>query len=188
MLALMKLYQQTHEERYLASVQAAFPYYRAYWRGNQNTAFVPWHSQVYLLLYQEAEDPELAEFVFEMSDWLIDTYQITEREYIDILGGLKKGNPRNATSSYMEGINDAYQLAVLVNDKEHQKKYAESIRNGVRFILQMQYNQENIFYLENPERAIGGFRESLVSNDQRNDYTQHALMALMKTYDNELFK
>ena len=188
MLALMELYNATQDQRYLDSVEKAFPYYREYWRNNMNTAFVPWHSQVYLLLYQQTKDPEVADFVFEMSDWIIDNFQVTKSEYIDAIGGFPRSNPRNATSVYLEGLNDAYRLAVLVNDKTRQKKYAQSIMNGARFILQSQYHEKNTFYLTNPDRAMGGFKESLVSNEQRNDYTQHAVLALIKTYENNLFE
>lgn len=188
MLALMKMYTFSGDERYLDSVRKAFPFYRDYWRDNVNTAFIPWHSQVYLLLYEDVEDPELAEFVFEMNDWLIDEHQISESEYKDTVGGFTKEYPRYSTSSYMESINDAYQLAVLVDDDIHQEKYAESIKNGVRFVLQTQYHDQNTFYLENPKSAIGGFTKSHVSNEQRNDYTQHAVLALIKTYKNSIFE
>ena len=187
MLALMKLYGVTHEDKYLDSVKKAYPYYIDYWRDNKNTAFVPWHSQVYWLLFQEIEDLNLAEFVFEMNDWLIENYQITENEYPDKIGGFPKTVPRYSTSSYLEGINDAYSLAVAVNDEEHIQKYAEAISLGTRFILQTQFTDENSFYLENPAKAIGGFKKSLFSNELRNDYTQHGVAALIKVYKNRIF-
>lgn len=89
-LSLMELYKSTGDERYINSVKKAFPYYRSYWRDNKNTAFIPWHSQTYRLLYEETEDPELAEFMFEINDWLIDNYQIEDSEYIDEIGGFQK--------------------------------------------------------------------------------------------------
>ena len=188
MLALMKLYQSTRDERYISSVEKAFSYYRSYWRSNKNTAFIPWHSQVYCLLYQQTEDSELADFVFEINDWLIDNHQIQDDMYPDKIGGFPKQNPRNSASSYMEGVNAAYSLAVSVNDQAHIDKYYKSIRIGARFILQTQYTENNTFYLENPVRAVGGFKASLTSNDQRNDYTQHSVMALMRIYKNNIFE
>ena len=187
MLSLMKYYNYTEDEKYLDSVYKAFDYYREYWRGNKNTAFIPWHSQTYLLLYRAVEDPEIAEFVFEMNDWLIQNYQLLRTEYPDLHGGFPASFPRNSTSAYMEGMNDAYTLAVLVGDQEHQDIYSQTISYAVRFILQMQYTPDGVFYLSNPDRVVGGFRHSLVINDQRNDYTQHASFALMKVYDNGLF-
>lgn len=187
MFALMRLYEETRESEYLNSVYKAFPYYRDYWRGNKNTAFVPWHSQADLLLYRETEYPEVADFVFEINDWLIDNHQIRESEYLDYVGGFPRGVPRNSTSVYMEGINDAYTLARLVGDEEHIKKYEESIRLGIRFSLLTQYTPENAFYIANQDRAVGGFRKTLLSNDQRIDYTQHASLAIMKAIENGIF-
>ena len=92
MLSLMRLFQVTGDTRLADSVARAFPYYRDYWRGNKNTAFVPWHTQTYFLLSQHNKDPELEEFVYEMNDWLIDTYQIF-RTTIPIRSGFKKRIP-----------------------------------------------------------------------------------------------
>jgi len=74
----MELYDATGEEVYLNSVHKAFPYYRKYWRGNKNTAFVPWHTQAYLIFYNYTKNERVAEFVFEMNDWLIDKYQLDQ--------------------------------------------------------------------------------------------------------------
>jgi len=184
MLALIKLYNKTGERTYLDSVYKAFYYYRRYWRNNKNTAFIPWHSQIYFLLYKEIKDPQIKDFVFEMNDWLINNYQIYSDAYVDEIGGFPKGNPRNSTSSYLEGITDAYLLARDIEDNLYINKYQNAIRLGVRFILLTQYTEDNAFYIENQKRALGGFRHSLISNTQRIDYTQHAIMALMKIYNN----
>jgi len=186
MLALMKLYNKTGERTYLDSVHKAFYYYRRYWRKNKNTAFIPWHSQICFLLYNEIKDPEIKDFVFEMNDWLINNYQIYSDAYVDEIGGFPKTNPRCSTSSYLEGITDAYLLARDIEDNLYINKYQNAIRLGVRFILLTQYTEDNAFYIENQKRALGGFRHSLFSNAQRIDYTQHAIMALMKIYNNRI--
>jgi hypothetical protein len=96
--------------------------------------------------------------------------------------------PRNATGVYLEGINDAYTLAVQTRDSRHVEKYAATIKHGIRFLLQLQFTHRNTFYLKNPDRAIGGIRQSLVRNDLRIDYAQHAALALMKAGQHDLFK
>ena len=187
MYALMQLYEATGDVRYLESVKKAFPYYRKYWRKNISTAFVPWHSQAYLLLYRATKDPEVADFVFEMNDWLIDRYQIKDSSRLDYIGGFPRSEPRYSTASYEEGINDAYSLAKMIGDKEHMQKYRDSIRMGMRFILLTQFTPENAFYITNQDRAIGGFRKKLTDNEQRIDYTQHASFAIMKSIENGAF-
>ncbi|MDD3896685.1 MAG: AMMECR1 domain-containing protein [Candidatus Peribacteraceae bacterium] len=188
MLALMRFYERTHDPRYLDSVRRAFPYYSAYWRGNKNTAFFPWQAQVYYLFYKAEPNPTVAEFVFEMADWMVDTHQIAESPYRDLPGAFTRGNPRNSTSVYMEGMNDAYALALLVGDIERIEKYKRSIQEGMRFSLLTQYTPEGAFYIGNPTRAIGGFRASLTDNSQRIDYTQHAVFALLKSLQHAVFE
>jgi len=183
MLALMKLYNKTGNKTYLDSVYKAFHYYKEYWRKNKNTAFIPWHTQVYFLLYNEVKDPEIKDFIFEINDWLVNRYQIRNDIYKDKIGGFPQNNPRNSTSSYLEGIADAYLLARNTEDNFHLIKYRKAIRLGVRFIILTQYTENNAFYIGNQKRTLGGFRHSLISNVQRIDYTQHAIMALMKIYD-----
>ncbi len=87
----------------------------------------------------------------------------------------------------MESINDAYALAKIVGDKGHIEKYRESIKIGTRFILKTQYTPENSVDLENPDLAIGGFKQSLTNGYIRNDFVQHAISSLMKTYNNKVF-
>lgn len=190
MLALMMIYEETEEEKYLTAVEKAFPFYQQYWRDDKNTAMIPWHTQAYTLLYEQTEDSKLKDFIFEMNDWLINNHQIESSPYYDEVGGFHKTNtPKTvSTTTYLEGINDAYQLALDTNDNEHIAMYRESIENGTRFLLLAQYTKKNSFYLDDPERAIGGFRTSLIDNSQRIDCQQHGARTLMKEYENDFWK
>lgn len=189
MLSLMKLYMATRNPEYLDCVKKAFYYYSDYWRKNKNTAFIPWHTQADYLLYQETKDAKIAEFIFEMNDWLIDNYQIFDCPYIDKIGAFPKKKPSAcSTAVYLEGMNNAYSLAKERGDEFHAEKYARSITLGARFVLQNQFNQDNTFYLKNPKRAIGGIRMMLVDNRQRVDFIQHTVMAFLKTYRNKIFE
>lgn len=186
LLALMKLYNHTKNESYLESVEKAFPYYQNYWRKEKNTAFIPWHTQAYALLFQHTRDENLSDFIFEINDWLIDNYQIKTSHYPDEIGGFPKYFPKFSTSVFLEGINDAYLIAKQMNDSFHVQKYQDAIRNGTRFMLQTQFTEKNSFYLKYPHRAIGAYRTSLTENSIRIDNVQHALLALKKTYQNRI--
>ena len=76
---------------------------------------------------------------------------------------------------------------MLAGDTQRVRKYAQAIRLGTRYILQTQFTQENTFYVRYPERAIGGFAQSLTRIYLRNDYTQHGVMALMRAEENGIF-
>ena len=186
MLSLMRLYNETGEEKYKQSVEKAFLYYREYWRAKKNTAFIPWHTQTYKLLFEETGNKELTDFVFEMNDWVVANYQKFSSPYSDYVGGFGK-NPTNSTASYLEGLADAYYLAKKVGDQEHILKYAEACKYAARFVLQTQFKEGDVFYLSNPQRALGGFKQSPINISQRNDYTQHSTLSLIKVYQNNIF-
>lgn len=187
LLSLMKLYGVTGNESYLRTVEHAFPYYSQYWRSNKNTAFIPWHTQTYALLFEQTKNRNLSDFIFEMNDWMIDNYQMKTSLYPDEIGGFPKYFPTFSTSVFIEGVNDAYTVAKCINDTEHVQKYKDSIKLGTRFILQTQFTENNSFYLDQSYRAIGGFKTSLTDNSIRIDNTQHALLALIKTMENNIF-
>jgi len=189
MLALMKLYAATKKPEYLDCVKKAFNYYSDYWRKKKNTAFIPWHTQADYLLYQQTKDEEVAKFIFEMNDWLVDNYQIYESCYADKIGGFHQKKPSAcSTAVYLEGMNSAYSLAKERGDQLHAEKYARSITLGTRFVLQNQFNKDNTFYVKKPNRAIGGIRLMLVDNRLRVDFIQHTVMAFLKIYRNKIFE
>lgn len=173
MLALIKLYESTHDQRYLESVQKAFPYYKKTWQERKNSAMVPWHTQAYYLLYRNTQDPQIPPFIFEMNNWVIDNYQ-------GELGGFPKNDPRNLTSFMLEGLVDAYALAKSLGDTQHIRSYENSVNLARDFVLRSQYTKADTLMLKHPARAIGGFKASLKDPRIRVDYTQHAVMALIK--------
>ncbi len=188
MLALMKWYGNCHDPNILQSLKKAFPFYREYWRKNRKTAFVPWHAQADFLLFGETRDREVAEFVFEMCDWLIDEKQCIESTYPELIGGFPRFDPRFcSTASQLEGLGDAFALAERVGDKAHAEKYRAAIRRGIRFLLQGQFTPENSFFTVNPRRALGGMRSSLCDTQIRVDFNQHSAAALMKAVGNRVF-
>lgn len=186
LLALTKYYYETGDRKYYDAVAKAFPYYRDYWRGNRNTAFIPWQTQAYHLMYKKTANEEWKDFVFEMNDWLIDNYQQTKSEFPDYLGGFKK-IPGNSSSAYAEGVSDAYALAKLSGDKQHEKKFLNSARLVLRFVMQAQLTAENSFYYQNTRRTVGGFRISLLDNNIRCDNNQHAVLSLIKAVHYGIF-
>ena len=175
LLALMELYGYTGDQRYLDAVKKAFPYYVDYWRISRSKAFIPWHTQAYYLLYQETKDPLVADFVFEMNDYLLDNCQ-------------KEDFYRFATNSvYLEGLNSAYLLARELHNEARMICYSDAIRKASSILLTLQVSypygdptQEHV-----SQEVLGGFKgkDSML----RVDRNQHAVMALMGSYEAEIF-
>ncbi len=167
MLALMMAYDQTNDSQYLESVQKAFTYYRDYWVENKSTAFVPWQSQMGLLLFEATQDFEVVNFVFDMNDWIVENEQITVSNDLALLGAFSKDDPRIATASMVEALVEAYKLAETVGDKARQSRYSDSIRLALNYLLALQTDN-------------GGWQHSISNQKQRIDYAQHTVLGLIK--------
>jgi AMMECR1 domain-containing protein len=186
LLALMEVHRLRPDDDLRAAAVKAFEHYSEYWRENRNSAMVPWHSQACRLLYEVERDPAIAAFVFEMNDWLIDRYQVTESPYPDEVGGFRKGTPSTCSSAaYLEGIADACELARASKDTQRAQRYFVSLRSGLRFLLQNQFAEENTYYMPEADSALGGFRRNLVDNRIRIDCVQHAAHAILKALPQE---
>ncbi|MBW2981683.1 hypothetical protein KY343_02275 [Candidatus Woesearchaeota archaeon] len=165
LFALISLYQYKKDQRYLQTVEKAFPYYSEYWKENANTAFVPWQSRAYKMLYLETEEKKYADFVFEMNDFMLDEHYPKKRcQDFDFDRSM-------VTAVYIEGVNQAYELAKLLGDKEREECYANFIREGADYIISLQIKDKS------EKQAIGGF---LGDSSLRVDRNQHAVIALIE--------
>jgi len=167
LLALMSLYEETQDERYLEATQNAFPFYRDYWRGNKNTAFVPWQTRAYQKLYSATGDEEVADFVFEMNDWMLEGHSPAQGCSGFFFRGVVE-------AVFIEGVTKAYELALEVNDTVRAECYANFSREGLDYVLTLQVTDKAF-----EKEAIGGFMGSPTYKIIRVDNNQHAVMALM---------
>jgi AMMECR1 domain-containing protein len=184
MLALVKFYQRERDERFIDCLRRAFIYYSNYWQGNKTTAFVPWQTSALVELYKITKDRKYADFVFQMNDWMLKRqYNETDSPYKDYIGGYRrKYFPGINTASYAEGMADAYWLAKLMKDNKRMESYGKSLLSSARFIMNLQFTKDNMYYISDPLKVEGGFKESIVANNLRNDYVQHAVLSLIKIF------
>lgn len=189
------LYRESPTDDGLARYMKAFDYYRR-WHlepANRNPAFVPWHSQAHFIMWEQTKDERLAEFVFEMNDWLVETMsQWGEAPYPDMRGRFytdehKYGVPHaSSTGVYLEGLIDAYALAEALGDGERQERYRLAITRGLRSTMQLGFfDPVDMFYVRKRKRRYveGGVRTATYDNVIRCDNVQHNLMAIWKILD-----
>jgi len=168
LFALMSLYEYEKDQRYLAVARKAFDYYVRYWRKNKSFPFIPWQTRAYCKLYYATGREEIADFVFEMSDYFISQHLAPDnRDAFKFPRGI-------STAVYLEGINAAWKLAEIRNDSGRLERYNSFIRQGMDFVLSLQIKNSD------DEKTIGGFLSSPRSTKLRVDNNQHALMALME--------
>lgn len=191
LLALMTLYQSdpVQYRDLLNPVRMAFLYYRNFFRKEPNPAFVPWHTMAWYRYYQARPSPEIAQFIFEINDFLIgiqNTPDSVKTPWPDAMGRFydptrKQYGPPHASSTavYVEGLVDALRLAEQLGDKTHQEKYSYAIRWGLRSLFQLQYGEETLVWIADKTAASGGIRTTETNADIRVDNTQHAAMAFL---------
>ncbi|SDI58131.1 hypothetical protein SAMN05660652_03684 [Propionivibrio dicarboxylicus] len=169
-------------------IEASFRHYRQWHAAQPNPAFVPWHTQAYYLLWQATGDSRFKDAILEMNDWLLPFQQWeTVADYPDTQGrfydpDLPYGPPHaSSTGVYLEGLIDAFRLATAIGDTDRAHRYAETIKRGVRNIMQLQYSErDECAGFPAPEKALGGIRTTEYNNLIRIDNVQHALMAVIR--------
>jgi hypothetical protein len=147
---------------------------------------VPWQTQAYVKLHAAIDDPEaaeeLADFVFEMSDYMLAKH--TNKETDQQACSNYYFTRGIVTSVYLEGLNRAYELAEKVGDQERVKCYGNFIKEGVDAVLALQFTKENNFGKPNHKvAAIGGFLGTLGGDSMRVDRNQHSAFALIRAYE-----
>jgi hypothetical protein len=187
LLALATLYEQTGDERYHKVIDQSFGYYTAYFKANKNPAFIPWHTMAYYKMYKLTGEQKYSEFIFEANDWLLEIQHTSCDPYPDFLGRFydplhdEFGPPHaSSTGVYLEGLADAYALAKSKGDRIREEKYKNALILGTRSIMQLQFTDENMFYISKKNNARGGIATTESNNQIRIDNVQHNLMAFMK--------
>lgn len=171
-------------ETYLKSAR----YYRSFFKKKPSPAFIPWHTQAHVVALESIEAPDLVKFVFEMNDWLVDLQQWQGAPYPDIAGRFYDPKRKtlgsahaSATGVYLEGLIDAYELARRSGEAARADRYRLTILRGLRNLMQLQFKSpEEMFYVNRPERVLGGIRTEVYDNRIRVDNVQHALMGTQR--------
>ncbi len=168
LLALMSLYEYNGNEKYLETVEKAFPFYTEYWKANPNTAFTPWQSRAYYKFYKATGNEDVKKFIFEMNDFMLNSYKPK--------GKCSEFNITNSVIAvHAEGVNMAYDLA----EREKKECYKNFSKEAADYILSIQLTNEAKY----PKAAIGGILGSETSKNMRVDRNQHAILNLMDAYE-----
>ena len=140
--------------------------------------FGPWTVMAANAYHRRTGDAEVAKFGLQIARWMIDAYMWTEDRapFPDYVGGYYKlpGElPAMQAFCYAEGIAAAYQLALRATP-DQATYFGDATAQTMRFALQMQYNQFNVYPFSRPEEAMGGIRYAMNETKVRIDYVYHA--------------
>jgi len=96
----------------------------------------------------------------------------------DADGGFFKSDASTPAATRNEGIVAGVRLLAGLKDPLADP-WLETARRIAAFELRCQFADENVVYLREPAKALGGFKKSLTDDSMRIDYTQHNVSALL---------
>jgi AMMECR1 domain-containing protein/orotate phosphoribosyltransferase len=166
---------EAHEEQ----LRRAFRYYRHRFRYARHFGQVSWLMQAFARSWHATQEPWLAEFVFEVGDWILGYQQEKTGGFIN---DHQPDAPGYTTALYLEGIGAALKIANARGDHELHERYLVSVARGFRFLDRLVIQQRDASVLPNPEFAIGGLRQSIHRSEVRLDFVQHSLSAILELH------
>jgi hypothetical protein len=160
----------------------AFDFYRHRFRYKRCFAQVSWHMQAFTAWWHVLREPDFANYVFEIADWLVGYQQTVGGGFIN---EEQQDTPGYTTALYLEGLGAATRLAEAVGDHPRATRYRAACEKGFRFVHGLVIQEPMTTLLPNPAWAIGGVRTSLVQDQVRIDFVQHALSAVLELHPHD---
>jgi hypothetical protein len=183
LLAIARQYALSAAPKWRAVCDKSLPYYVSYFRSNRPAPFVPWHTQAWGQLARATLLAKYADFVFEMTDFLaarqIEAADPTVPIYDGGFDVHSTGRTGVSSAVYLEGFADAVRTAEAMGDHERARQYRAIVRKAARFVLQLQFREEECYYIKSPRDVVGGIRNTPGDPSLRIDHAQHGLAALL---------
>ena len=170
------MYEAFKEPRYLQSLEKALTYYSndGNWR---HFSFMPWATIAMSRIAIITGNEKFADFAYLMTDRILYWQNIDPDK--QVVGSLF-GVPTVFTSTWMEGVGAALELAVRFKHEKRAQAYRKQLLLSFNWLLQLQYSIDDLEKLGFSTPALGGFRRSLIEPEIRIDNTQHAISALIR--------
>ena len=129
-------------------------------------------------LYRRRKDPTLLDHAMKVAAAIAGA-QNRDPPFPDWLGSYYVPPRSTPAATRSEGMVAAYRLAQDFVGAPRAAEILASILLATRFQLATQIREENMMYLRDPGRALGGFRGAFDNYEIRIDYVQHNISALL---------
>jgi hypothetical protein len=182
-LGLMQLFKSNGDKRLLDAGRRGADYLIKSQRAHPPLPPDAWLIQALETLYntgreQKYANKNYAEHALKLAEAML-AEQYTAHDPAVYAGAFRPGVPRaTPAASRSEGLLAAYRIARSLDDPRA-GRIAASLKAAARFQLSQQFKGETDHRLPNPERARGGFRESITSMRIRIDFVQHNISSLL---------
>jgi hypothetical protein len=104
----------------------------------------------------------------------------------DFEGSFRAAPETTPTAIRVEGLMAAHRMFARVGERGAAERARAAANLGLRFVRANQITEERAMYFPDPHRVLGGFLESFGEYSIRIDYVQHAVSALLATWQSDL--
>jgi AMMECR1 domain-containing protein len=178
LLGIVQLFKLNGDNRLLDSARRGAEYLIESQRRMTSLPPDAWLMQALEVLFKVERTSKYAEHAIALAETMI-AEQYTEQQSSVYAGGFRPGLPRSTpAASRAEGMVAAYRLARSIKDSRA-SKIASALKASAWFQLSQQFSKDNTFFLPDPTRAAGGFREGITSMRIRIDFVQHNISSLL---------
>ena len=177
LLALAASVEQSVTEIDQTRLLRAFRYYRHRFRYKRHFGQVTWLLQAFSKWRQITQEQAFADFVFEVTDWLLGYQQEKTGSFIN---DHQPETPGYTTAVYLEGLAAVLPVSIDVGDNARFETYRRSFMDGCSFLDRLTIQERDRSILPNAEFAFGGLRQGLYYSEVRTDFVQHSLSALLE--------
>jgi hypothetical protein len=177
-LALVSWYKFDEDKKWLEAARRGADYLIAEQSKNKPLPADAWFIQALEALNKRLFNKKYFDHALAIAETILAT-QYNEEDSVYYAGAFSPGVARvTPTASRAEGLLAAYRMAEPMKDWRA-TKIVMALKACARFQLSQQLGEENKYRLPNPQRAVGGFHESLDDLHIRIDYVQHNISALL---------
>lgn len=174
--ALSEMYDTFGDEIYKESFDYAAKFYddSKYWG---RSAFMPWTISALSKMFILTKDEYYLSYAKKITDRMILTQNLNpnSKEY-----GSWNPIPMVNSSTCMEALGDLVHALSYSEDKVALEKYKTHSLIGYRWLMKLQFTEDELEGIARPQFALGGFPASDFDNKIRIDNTQHSITALAK--------
>ena len=180
MLALIRLYNATGEERWLEGAKKIGERQVKSYKRDRFQVPDHWVMQAYLHLWRATKDDRYAKSGYAMAThYSSEQYPNVMTPFPDYLGSWRRVNdtPRTTRAgSRSEALRAIVHLAWERGDDA--TIYEDSLLAASRHMIEQQFSERNGYWLPNLARADGAYRMGQVDNHCRIDNNQHMLVGM----------
>jgi hypothetical protein len=180
--AFMLINEKHPDPRFTDITKRVFPFYdRLFDAHVERRSLIGWMSKPYAKLFRITGDQKYADFVFKMNDLLASEQIFSSDDRFDRSGSFATSPLSFSNGVWLEGIVEALALAQDMGLKARVEKYETVLQRGLRYILQLQFNDNRIIKTKIRDRVLGGIATSPTKLIIRSDNQQHCGYTMLRS-------